>query len=209
MSQRQTHGSGRAALCWSSSDVGDTLYLRALNAHMGVLGSGYWDKSWDLEYDSKFCGRLVKWQEVRWDVFAVACAAEDTHCSFLCLFLCVQRSSLPKPEHRAFFSKSKLEALLMPPWPGSSLQHRYGRAECIHHAEIGSHVLTVSYCVTRSCLGSDLLFSPKQQQPLMRRGPFPPPAPWCLVTSKLRSEEQRFLIKQNGSLNCAKPAATC
>lgn len=143
------------------------------------------DESWDLENEFKFCERLVKWQEVRCGVFAVACIAEDTHCGFLCLFLCIQGSSLPKPEHRALFSKSKLAVLLMPPWPGSSLQHRYGRAECIHHAEIGSHVLTVFCCVTQSCLGSDLLFSPNKQQPLMRRGVFPPPAPCYLVTSKL------------------------
>lgn len=143
------------------------------------------DKSRDLEHDSKFCERLMKWQKVRCGVFAVACAAEDTHCSFLCLFLCVQGSSLPKPEHRALCSKSKLAVLLMPSWPGSSLRHRYGRAECIHHAEIGSHILTMSRCVTQGCLGSDLLFSPNKQQPLMRRRLFPPPAPCCLVTSKL------------------------
>ena len=148
------------------------------------------------------------WQEIRCDVFAVACAAEDIHCSLLCLFLCVQGSSLPKPEHWALFSESKLAALLMPPWPGSSLQHRYSRAECIHHAEIGPHVLTVSRCVTQSCLGSDLLFSPNKQQPLMRRHLCPPPAPCCLVTSKLQSEERRVLIQQKSALNDAKPAAT-
>lgn len=62
--------------------------------------------------------------------------------------------------------------LLLLLWPGSSLQSRYCRAEYIHHADIGSHVLTVSRCVTHSCLGSDLLFTPNKQQPLMRKGLF-------------------------------------
>lgn len=42
VSRRQTCHSGRAPLCRSSSDVGNALYLGALNVCMGVLGSGYW-----------------------------------------------------------------------------------------------------------------------------------------------------------------------
>lgn len=77
----------------------------------------------DIEYDSRFCERLVQWQKVRWGVSAGVCAVEDTQSSVLCLCLCVQGSSLPKPEHWVPLSRSKPAALMVPWCPGSSLQH--------------------------------------------------------------------------------------
>lgn len=153
------------------SDEGTTLYLKI------SLWASLQRWELDLEFDSRFCGRLVQWQKASWDVFAGACAVEDPQSRFLCLFLCVQGSSLPKPEHWVL-------SVLLLLCPGSSLQSTYGRAEHIHHTDTAAHTSAGSCRVSQTCLGLDLLFSPNKQQPLRRKALSPPPA-CCLVTSKL------------------------